>query len=433
MSSEKTYWSQWHIRANNHLGLSQRMLDFEWVDKQTVKGKLLSGYRQTLEKIIPILEAMYPGRWDIQYDTKMHLTTVINKYRPVRFSETYHEKFVNQHGGEEELEEYLFGSLRRYNYYEEDVYKDIAPKIYKVPSHLTIDNVYIVIHFPEVTITNSSKETLLLKDVFTKTKLYPTGQIGSYLQGARSTITIAEFNTNYCHSHLSSVGWYGSRNSDVSRCFYQTFCLGSSDLKTFEQMYNAHQNLADLESYFLMLQTVVSWESLEGGPHIKIRDTIQKSLNIPDVQDSDKTTVLDRITSKADKSSCAIDWVIRNGEYTIIDNERFEDFLKAAYGSKPSWPIGIYKDETGNYFSPINIGIPEAIAHRNVDFIPFRGQKFYLKIEGELKLVGNHKWYINPKIKEYVKHKFESACSKVETKKYTIDWLNQVSNNRTVS
>jgi hypothetical protein len=238
--------------------------------------------------------------------------------------------------------------------------------------------------------------------------------------------------TGYAHSHLVSIKWKELVKSPISRMSYTQFCLGESDLITFAQLYNGSGNLGDFESYLYMLQTIVSWESLEGGPHIKMRGTLQKSLDVPNVTEPQCKEVLERVMYRhSNNHSCTIDWVIRDNKYIIVDNEKFEDFLRSAYSCPVGTPITIYKDENGKYFTPTTIS-DTIIQSRQQDFIPFRGKKFQLKVEGELKLVDKHKWYINPKIKQYVKSKFESICNKIETKKYSIEWLNQSSNNRRV-
>jgi hypothetical protein len=94
MSATPSYWkNDWHVRANNYLGLSQRMLDLEWVDKQTLKGKLPIGYRQTIEKLVPVLEAVFPGKWDIQYDTKLDFIITTNLYKLVEFDNDMYDSY----------------------------------------------------------------------------------------------------------------------------------------------------------------------------------------------------------------------------------------------------------------------------------------------------------------------------------------------------
>jgi hypothetical protein len=413
------------------------MKDPEWVQSQITKGRLKSGYKEAIVKLMPILEAVYPGRWDIQFDTELKFTSVFNTYTPVVFNEAMHNSYVENHsmmnrGNEAAFTEHIQSRISGWLSYIENTYEPVTGQYFEVPTHLTINDVYIVIHFPESTISNSEGESLLIKDMFTKTKLFPNGTIGTSLYGARSTYTIAEMTTGYIHSHLKSIKWKELQNSPTSRITFGNFCLGESDLITFMQLYNGNQDLGNFESYLYMLQTIVSWESTEGGPHIRMKDTVQKSLDVPDVTTEHCEGVLARLIRIRYEDNCNIDWVFRDNKYTIVDNEKFEDFLRSAYTMFPGIPVAVYKEEAGRYFVPSTI-TSERIQVRQQDFIPFRGQKFQLKVEGQLKLVDKHKWYINPKIKQYVKSKFESICNKAETKKYSLEWINQHDNNRRVS
>lgn len=429
-----TYWKkEWIHRANNFLGLSQRMKDFEWLDKQIKKGRLSSEYRETIERIIPLLDAIYPDRWDIQFKTVLEIGYMTNLYQPVVFWEHYYEHYLQKYGygSEEELMDTLKRRVLVWNNYSCDVYTKYANFAQHFVKGLKIDSVYIVIHFPEATVTNSNGESLVIKDIFTRTILYPNGDINSEsLEGARATFSIAEVSRGYMHSHLKSVSFSSLPNH--SRLRYSNFCLGETDLIDFARMYNESKNLSDLESYLYMLQTIVSWESIEGGPHMLMNAVIQRTTDIPNVSETHCNVVLNRLVERLYLNQCNIDWVLRDGQYCIVDNSKFEEFLRSAYSGTPGSPIAVYKDESGNYFTPDDVS-ETTIKTRYIDYIPFRGKKFHFKVEGELKLVSNYQWYINPKIKEYVKSKLERVCSKAQTKKYSLEWLNKADNNIRVS
>lgn len=429
------YWQEnWLKRANNYLGLSQGLKDPVWVDRQVSKGRLSFYYKKVIQNITPSLEAIYPGRWDLQFDTVLETKVVLNEYTIVDFNETNYELYLGQYGGEEGLRDYLsFSAYRKWPSYCTNIYIPLSDVKFVVPSRLLISNVYIIIHFPEVTVRNSRDESIEIKDLFTKTMLLSDGDISTKLFGARSTFTINEMSNGYIHSHLSAMAWNKYRDSPSSKLIFQKFCLGESELIDFARIYNSERRIPDFENYLYMIQTVASWESVEGGPHISMRNTIQKDLGIPDTSIEICEIVMGRLALDSYRSSCNIDWIIKDNKYCIVDNEKFEDFLRSAYGADPiDNRLRVYKDEKGNYFVPTSISKEDAEVKFH-DFIPFRGQKFNLKTEGKFKLLNKHKWYINPKIKEYVKSRLESICAKAQVKKYTIEWLNKAHSNRRVS
>lgn len=426
-----SYWSARMRSLNNRTGLSQGMLNSEWVNKQIIKNRLDSRYAETLSKIIPVLEGVYPGRWDIQYDLKMEFLDDSNMYQFISFDTDIYHAYLSNYGEGENLS----SMYTRWVNYDRNVHLRLntADGSFYIPSRLVISNVYIIIHFPEAIISNSRKESVEMKDFFTRTNLYPNGSISTTLCGTRSTFSIPEISSGYVHSHLHSIRWDKEEPSKLNKIEYQQFCLGEGELIAFAQLYNGDRSSGSLESYLHMLNTVVSWESVEGGPFLLMQDSVLKHMGVPNVNNDYHKEVLYKIRTRLVKEDCNIDWVFRDGKYYIVDNEKFEDFLLTAYKNVTlPTQISVYKDEAGQYFTPTSLSVIH-FKTQNYYFVPFRGQKFNLKIEGEVKYIGERKKYINPKIKQYVKSKLESACYKAEIKKHSINWLNQASNNRSIS
>jgi hypothetical protein len=92
----------------------------------------------------------------------------------------------------------------------------------------------------------------------------------------------------------------------------------------------------------------------------------------------------------------------------------------------------VHKDETGAYYVPNRV-TPSDIEPTEHDFIVFQGAKHTLKVEGELRLSGERKKYINPNIKNYVKRKLEIAANQIQIKADTITRLHKAHNNQGVS
>src|SRR5688572_4766904 len=238
MIPDYAYLDKRLITINNRLGLSNKMLDFDWVDRQVRKKRLAYGYKETITKLVPILESIYPNRWDIQYNiTIKYFSPANNLYRPVELNEPLYEEYIEAYRSEENIIDYYSRSTLRYHKYVIAMYREIALGN-NVPLGIEISNVNIVIHFPEITITNSNQDSLVIKDIFTSTQLFSDGTISIELKGARTTFTIEEMVTGYVHSHLKTLHWAEGLGRPHSRMKYTEFCLGNGELITFAQLYN---------------------------------------------------------------------------------------------------------------------------------------------------------------------------------------------------
>lgn len=120
--------------------------------------------------------------------------------------------------------------------------------------------------FDEITISNSHKKTHCIKDLvvkipFSYDKHKDAIKVSQAILGTRLTNSYSEIKSNYKHSHLPSNG--------VEQRF-NDFCLGATDVNII----NTDLKLNFSESKYLlflnMLTAYVSWESLEGGPYIKL-------------------------------------------------------------------------------------------------------------------------------------------------------------------
>lgn len=151
--------------------------------------------------------------------------------------------------------------------------KEAVREIYPYDSHFSEERKEFIIRFPDVLVTNTKEHKHAIKNLFVKfnyTILNPKSDVvevqhiqGPY--GTRSTLTEKEYRAFYSHSHLSSGTTPGS---------WSGFCLGNGNMAHI--MHNiANATRVSPEQVFgllLALPSYVSWESLEGGPYIKIED-----------------------------------------------------------------------------------------------------------------------------------------------------------------
>lgn len=142
----------------------------------------------------------------------------------------------------------------------------------------------ITIKFPEFIIRNSNANSRTIKDLYVQFKLALTPKNNLYvsgdLVGTRGSCSIAELMSNYSHSHLPSSTKLGQ---------FAKFCLGSTNIAMNLGLLRDHNTPFNFDNFELLihqLETYVSWESLEGGPHIKMHD-IKSRQDLNQVIDDD--------------------------------------------------------------------------------------------------------------------------------------------------
>ena len=245
----------------------------------------------------------------------------------------------------------------------------------------------ILIHFPCFQISNSEGYSHTIKDLFVK--LYTiidqsTGKISfeNSISGFRTTLTDAELHTGYLHSHLSSVdrSYFESFNTkDVPN---RWFCLGSGETLDLLNIMNGadefDKNLFELFLY--TLDGFVKWESLEGGPYIKLR-----SIQLNSENDRYKYQIRTHIVESA-KDILRYDtdlqrklkYTFSNGNVSVIPDMDFEEVLKIYFLDKNLMSVFcIY--ESRDYWK-----VPEkylnTLDYTENEGILFRGYKKSLKL-----------------------------------------------------
>jgi hypothetical protein len=131
---------------------------------------------------------------------------------------------------------------------------------------------FLVIHFPEIDLTNSLGQKNKILDLFVQIRCNKIGQDPGFvcfieLQGARTTWSRAELNSGYNHSHLPSGGVLFPTEGQV----WNRFCLGSSEIRMIVDNVRLSGQEENWMLLLLSLKNYVSWESIEGGPHMSIR------------------------------------------------------------------------------------------------------------------------------------------------------------------
>ncbi len=151
--------------------------------------------------------------------------------------------------------------------YDEQHYEIIYVLDFTAGNH--ISQFHIFLQFPDLVVSNSIEMTHTIDNLITKMtgehymskKVENTYRIFRGLAGIRTIFTPKDAYYGYNHSHLSS----GSRT-------WGNFCMGDKHFMSGLSKLNG--NTADIEFEMILIGVLdhISWESLEGGPYIKMEN-----------------------------------------------------------------------------------------------------------------------------------------------------------------
>ena len=135
--------------------------------------------------------------------------------------------------------------------------EDIVNKSTNIHNYIDI---FILVHFPKVTITNENNKSLDITHLFVKVKINIDGTIRGSFTLNRSEYTTNELNKNYMHSHVRDI----PKNNFTQ---FQSSCLGSGPIRNTMTTLSAQYDLDVWRLFCLELNKYVQVESLEGTPY----------------------------------------------------------------------------------------------------------------------------------------------------------------------
>ena len=141
----------------------------------------------------------------------------------------------------------------------------------------------IHILYPEIEIRNSENEKHTIRDlvVVIDLSIGLRGRIliDNRIRGFRLTVTKEEFISGYAHSHLHSLHEKYNAFFNGGEISSNYFCTGENEIPELVSVFNDNQDLGTFELFLLTLDTMMSWESIEGRPYIYLRDISSYSTN----------------------------------------------------------------------------------------------------------------------------------------------------------
>jgi predicted CopG family antitoxin len=188
-----------------------------------------------------------------------------------------------------------------------------------IKHHFTSDNyeinidyesLKIILKYNDITITNSEGNSHFIKSMFVRIvyNLVSNKFINS-LYGKAGELSVKELNCGYVHSHMpGNVSDWGK------------FCLGSSEITGILADLSINEfNDAKFDLLLYNLEEYIKWESLEGGPHFKIKDLNYGSNNILCITDESISEVHKSFIRNTSKFNTMFDYSINKIKINIDD------------------------------------------------------------------------------------------------------------------
>jgi len=317
------------------------------------------------------------------------------------------------------------------NFWDIDI--EVIPRIpdKKIPHKkivLSINIRGIVIYFPKIVITNRDEKSHLIKDLFVKIILIiENNKLKIYdLKGGRTTLSYAEYCSNYCHSHLgiSTIG-YINENSSVP--IYNSFCIGTGNINIYQADLNTDGITQEkIIAYLIQIMTLVGYESIEGTPYRYIKNIMNK--NTGRISNPDNDTAIDLYNKvinyhKQEKKVPCLEFIFENGIYKVKDNEKFDEFLMSQILTDEDKKETLCMvDETGIYYqygSTPTVEQPPVLKNKYI----FQGKEISFKVEDmpNEKNDSNMVYSIHPTIKEILKEKIKYDINRKSIRQSTIN------------
>ena len=125
----------------------------------------------------------------------------------------------------------------------------------------------VIIKFPKIEITNSKNHSHIIHDLYVKWRFGTGFKMIKQLQGIRGSLDYIENKVGYRHSHLP-----GTSSTDRE---FSKFCLGTGDFRELHTEWAQEDYEFVQEEFELLLYQLgayVKWESLGGGPYMRIQN-----------------------------------------------------------------------------------------------------------------------------------------------------------------
>ena len=302
-----------------------------------------------------------------------------------------------------------------------EVKKDLNNKIF-----LEIKGIYIL--FPEINITNRDRANHTIKDLLVLIQLYNYNNTAlkiNSLKGGRLTLSYAEYQSDYFHSHLPIFKSSISTTMDLP--YLSNFCTGSGEINIYQSNINGDGfNEERFIRYVMQIMSLVSYESIEGTPYRYIRSISVRphSGSYYIVENRRKERFKNKVISyykQEDKIPVIDIHIDSTNSYYISDNETFKNFIYSIpfNDEDKNWFFCSLGDNNiyYSYGQTPGYAIPPSVQSTFI----FRNVEKRMVIESAPEGVNTVNYIVHPNLIKYLKEEIEYELNKGKIRKSTID------------
>lgn len=302
-----------------------------------------------------------------------------------------------------------------------EVEKDSRNKIF-----LEIKGIYIL--FPEINITNRDGANHIIKDLLVLIQFYNYNNTSlriNSLKGGRLTLSYAEYQSNYFHSHL--LIYKNSISTTMDLPYLSNFCTGSGEINIYQSNINGDGfNEERFIRYAMQIMSLVSYESIEGNPYRYIRSISARphSGSYYNTDNSRKERFKTRVINyyKQENKIPIIDIHIDyTNSYYISDNETFKNFIYSVpFDNVDKDMFFCSLGDNNIYYSygqTPGYTIPPSVQSTFI----FRNVEKRMVIEPAPEGINTVNYIVHPNLIKYLKEEIEYELNKDKIRKSTID------------
>ena len=314
-----------------------------------------------------------------------------------------------------------------------EVTKDLNNKIF-----LEIKGIYIL--FPEINITNRDRANHTIKDLLVLIQLYNYNNTAlkiHSLKGGRLTLSYAEYQSNYFHSHLAI--FKNSISTTMDLPYLSNFCTGSGEINIYQSNINGDGfNEERFIRYAMQIMSLVSYESIEGTPYryirsISVRPRSGLYYNTDNSRNLRFKNKVINYYKQEDKIPVIDIHIDSTNSYYISDNETFKNFIYSIpfNDEDKNWFFCSLGDNNiyYSYGQTPGYAIPPSVQSTFI----FRNVEKRMVIEPAPEGVNTVNYVVHPNLVKYLKGEIEYELNKGKIRKSTIDRYTSESSHATES
>lgn len=185
----------------------------------------------------------------------------------------------------------------------------------------------VLIRFKKIVISNNDDESHIIKELFVSFELRLQNNVNIInYRGTRAQRGLTEEQSSYSHSHLSKYTNLGE---------FGDFCYTSTEVYDLIAMFNSSFDINTFDLFLQTINTYVRHESLEGVPHIHIRDINLSSNSSNSIVTALTEEVIEEYTKRFFKTiGCdnnPIQYRIREDNFIEVDETYLRRELKRIF------------------------------------------------------------------------------------------------------